>query len=696
MKRLFYSLFIMLMALPAIAEVTDTPVITVSESGPGYTITVEGDGLLNVQVVSSPELEFGGQMEYGVLDEAQVRDTYTFLVARNNIENFRCQVMATAQADGKEVSNVAIYEFIVVKFTDMPEPCIIFTETDDGLEINVVGEGRITCNVKINGEEFEAVELPYFVERQFVDLFIEVSATANGYGYDLMPSGSHDTYLLSAITLPLDPPVFTIETYDDYVVVTATADTEYDNCEVHLFLEGSEVENPCIIERTYEDRFLEFYAYCTVPGMEQSDYSYCQITVPAKRIDLPQTAVPTIAFELQNWGTSALVSMEYQDYEPGDIYYRYGLYDETTGDYGSFTSWKKYESEFVISGAGKYRVEAYAEAYYPDYNPSEEVAVEFELVAPTEQTLAPQITITQVDEGNYMLVDIIPSEDYCDLYYRIGIGPDGNNFSDWMIYNGPICFTEPDVYWIEAYAITPGKTQSVTAQCVFVLTEPVVPPVNLYDFEEDGIFYKITGENKVSVCSETSNYNTYNYYNDITIPATVTHEGVTYMVTAIDDHAFDHCSDLRSITIGAYVTSIGDYAFYYCNQLTSVTLGDYVITVGDGAFAGCSALRTVKLGSGLKRLGAGVFHACALESVTCKAATPPEIADEYCFLGAETKTLYVYPAVLDSYKAADYWKLFGNIVPEDNVVPTQGDMNGDGILNVGDVTSLIRQVLSGN
>ena len=695
MKRFFYSLFIVLMAMPAIAEVTDTPVITVSESGPGYTITVEGDGLLNVQVVSSPELEYGGQMEYGVLDEAQVRDTYTFLVARNNIENFRCQVMATAQADGKEVSDVAYYEFIVVKFTDLPEPGIIFNETDDGLEINVVGIGRITCNVKINGEEVEDVELPFFVERQYVDLFIEVSATADGDSYDLMPSGAYDTYLLSAIALSLEPPVFYIETSDDYVVVTAIADTEYDNCEVHLFLEGTEVGNPCIIERGYEDQHLEFYAYCEVPEMEQSDYSYCPVFVPAKRIDLPQTAIPTIAYELQNGGTSALVSMEYQDYEPGDIYYRYGLYDETTGDYGSYTSWKKYVSEFVISGAGKYRVEAYAEAYYPDYNPSEVVAAEFVLAAPLEQTSAPEITITYVDDGGYILVNIIPTEDCCDLYFRYCVEDGSNNFTDWMMYDGPLCFMEPGVYRIEAYAITPGKTESSIVQCNFVVTEPVVPPVNLYDFEEDGIFYKITGEDKVSVCSETSDYNTYNYYNDITIPATVTHEGVTYMVTAIDDHAFDHCSDLRSITIGAYITSIGDYAFYYCNQLTSVTVGDYVITIGESAFAGCSALSTVKLGSGLKQIGAGAFHACALQSVTCKAATPPVIADEYCFLGCETKTLYVYPAVLDSYKTADYWKLFGNIVGEDNVVPTQGDMNGDGILNIGDVTSLIRQVLSG-
>ena len=42
--------------------------------------------------------------------------------------------------------------------------------------------------------------------------------------------------------------------------------------------------------------------------------------------------------------------------------------------------------------------------------------------------------------------------------------------------------------------------------------------------------------------------------------------------TAINQYAFDGCTNLTSITIPASVTSIGNYAFYDCDNLTSVTI----------------------------------------------------------------------------------------------------------------------------
>ena len=58
---------------------------------------------------------------------------------------------------------------------------------------------------------------------------------------------------------------------------------------------------------------------------------------------------------------------------------------------------------------------------------------------------------------------------------------------------------------------------------------------------------------------------------NIVIPCSVLHNGEEYIVTAIDDQAFNLCTSLTSITIPASVTSIGDQAFSGRSALTSVT-----------------------------------------------------------------------------------------------------------------------------
>lgn len=58
----------------------------------------------------------------------------------------------------------------------------------------------------------------------------------------------------------------------------------------------------------------------------------------------------------------------------------------------------------------------------------------------------------------------------------------------------------------------------------------------------------------------------------------------------ISEHAFNGCTDLKSVTIPGCVKSIGEYAFAWCSDLTSVTIPDSVVDIGDSAFAGCHNL----------------------------------------------------------------------------------------------------------
>ena len=106
-----------------------------------------------------------------------------------------------------------------------------------------------------------------------------------------------------------------------------------------------------------------------------------------------------------------------------------------------------------------------------------------------------------------------------------------------------------------------------------------------YDAYVDGIYYKLSG-NEAKVTYE-EDYVMPCYSGSVVIPSTITYEGQTYRVTAIDQEAFYHCTDLTSITFGDNVTSIGWRAFSGCTGLTSITIPENVTYTDQEAFSDC-------------------------------------------------------------------------------------------------------------
>lgn len=108
-----------------------------------------------------------------------------------------------------------------------------------------------------------------------------------------------------------------------------------------------------------------------------------------------------------------------------------------------------------------------------------------------------------------------------------------------------------------------------------------------YDFEANGIYYGITStaDKTVEVVVGDAKYS-----GDVTIPATVAYDGITYRVTSIGEHAFFNCSSLASIVIPDGITFIGKTAFCDCSSLASITLPESLTSIESETFQTVMAL----------------------------------------------------------------------------------------------------------
>ena len=167
----------------------------------------------------------------------------------------------------------------------------------------------------------------------------------------------------------------------------------------------------------------------------------------------------------------------------------------------------------------------------------------------------------------------------------------------------------------------------------------------------DGIYYNFS-ETEATVTSGDNKYT-----GNVTIPSTVTSNGVTYSVTKIGEYAFFWCSDLTSVTIPNSVTEIGSSAFSECSGLTSVHITDLaawcnirffdnplfyakhlfmdgneitdlvipnsVTSIGLKSFFGCTGLTSVTIPNSVTEIGWGAFSGCSNLTEVISEITEP-------------------------------------------------------------------------
>ena len=153
---------------------------------------------------------------------------------------------------------------------------------------------------------------------------------------------------------------------------------------------------------------------------------------------------------------------------------------------------------------------------------------------------------------------------------------------------------------------------------LFVALLPLVASAQT-KVEIGGIWYKLTAETREAEVTFKGDdpFQSMWYSGSITIPATVTYDGVAYSVTSIGNYAFYGCTSLTATTIPEGVTSIGEDAFWSCSSLTAITIPEGVTSIGNSAFEGCRSLTSITLPEGVTSIGGWAFQSCtSLTAIT--------------------------------------------------------------------------------
>ncbi len=138
---------------------------------------------------------------------------------------------------------------------------------------------------------------------------------------------------------------------------------------------------------------------------------------------------------------------------------------------------------------------------------------------------------------------------------------------------------------------------------------------------------------------------------NITIPETVTSEGIKYKVVAVGDGAF-LWSDITGITLPATITEIKQNAFSMC-PLQSIVIPDNVTELPKQAFNACSSLESVTLPKNLITIGETVFNGCK-KLTSIEIPSKVKSIGEKAFIECTGLTEITLPESLESLGALSF------------------------------------------
>ena len=130
-------------------------------------------------------------------------------------------------------------------------------------------------------------------------------------------------------------------------------------------------------------------------------------------------------------------------------------------------------------------------------------------------------------------------------------------------------------------------------------------------------------------------------------------------LTTVEDFALYACQKLKMVYIPSSLTSIGSH-FLGASKVEDVKIPEGVTELGNQFLDSCSALKTLELPSTFtSHYGAFCTGCTALQSVTCKAVSPPELtSNAFMNVILAGVTLKVPAGSISAYQNAPIWKDF--------------------------------------
>ena len=135
--------------------------------------------------------------------------------------------------------------------------------------------------------------------------------------------------------------------------------------------------------------------------------------------------------------------------------------------------------------------------------------------------------------------------------------------------------------------------------------------MSAYNFVVDGIYYNINADTtSVSVTYKGSSSTGNTYSGQVTIPAEVSYNGMTYTVTSIGGDAFNKCTGLTRVDLPNTISSIGRNAFHGCTALNHINIPNSVTFIGGDAFMSCSSLTELFIPASVETIESMSFSYC--------------------------------------------------------------------------------------
>ena len=267
---------------PVEPEVTEKPEITWEEVEGGVQVTATGNGHICLYVEDILVAEGEGTATY-FIESTELEEEYG--------------VSATAQEEGKEVSEYAVETVYVPGLPVVPEvtatPEIKFEINEEEQYVDIWAEGEGTIKLYIDG--FEVANHFHYAFQDEEDVVV-VTATAQEEGKEISETAEME------ITIPAKPVVPQPEVT---ATPTITVDEDYNlivegEGEIHVYVDGEEVELPYTFEQAEEDVTYVITATAQEEGKEISEVARYEVTIPGTGI-IPEepyeTPAPVVTVE---------------------------------------------------------------------------------------------------------------------------------------------------------------------------------------------------------------------------------------------------------------------------------------------------------------------------------------------------------------------------------------------------------------